>query len=418
MANLECKERESSSLRVPNQVDGNRTQSHSLLVASGMIFAGVWRTFTAKILIQLGFDSPYWLTYGMFLGMTACLVVLLPSIVAETILKSKLSNDLCRSKYASLPAHEPQDYESDATINTPDEPTPFWMGISWKALTALTLATLCGLTSTVLNNMALLWLPAAVNDVLRSGSELAATALVMVCIHGQIVTPLGWLSIAISTIGLTLVSGGLFISTSGLDSNTLVGILVSVPRAATSACQNYLDQQLLQSFKLSAVAVVGLEGLIGNIFLLLAWPCIQYLGYEDVTSNMDRLVFAKSDELLLIYGAYLFTVSISNYFSVALVAASGALTKEIWRSLRPPLIWASSILIYYCGSHQLGEKWDSKEGYTRLLGILLVTVGIIGYTHQAGKLKLAATSTKSNHNRVEGILDASNCDGDVELSSK
>jgi hypothetical protein len=85
---------------------------------------------------------------------------------------------------------------------------------------------------------------------------------------------------------------------------------------------------LLQSFKLSAVAVVGLEGLIGNIILLLAWPCIQYLGYEDVTSNMDRLVFAKSDELLLIYGAYLFTVSISNYFSVALVAASGALTKE------------------------------------------------------------------------------------------
>jgi drug/metabolite transporter (DMT)-like permease len=398
--------------------EGNH-QYRPVCVTFSMILTGVCRTFTAKVLIQLGFDSPYLLTCGMSLGMFLCSFALLPTIVMDLLVKWKRSAETGRQKYSALRANETgQDCETDsASTSLPAAPISESLGISWRAVIGVVLSGLCDLSGTGLNFIALLWLPAAVNEVIRSGTELIATALIMVCFHGQIVTRLGWSSIATSSVGLMLVSGGLFLSTSELGPNAVIGILISIPRALISATQNYLDQQLVKSLNLTPIVVVGLEGLVGLCILLPLWPLVQHLGLEDVKFHANVL-FNGSHELLPVYGIFLLMVSISNYFNVSMVAVTDALTKEIWRAMRPPIIWVFSMIIFYCGSHQVGERWDSQEGYSRLLGILLVTAGIIGYTYQANKLKEALKTAVDEIPESAAVASTDgDIEGDVELSS-
>lgn len=414
-----------------------------------MLLTGVLRTFTAKILIQLGFDSSYVLNFGMSLGMFACLGVLLPEIALKFLRKESIpvllvtdpegnpligsgSGDVTFRKFENQPA----------PVKAIDQCT----SINFKTMIYIELSTLCDVTSSGLNFLALLWLPAAVNEVLRSGTEMITTALIMVVFRGQKVTPLGWISIVTLSIGLTLVSGGMFVHSSNssssssshqLDANAWIGMLISIPRAIVAAMQNYFDQQLVQTQKLAPTVVVGLEGFSGVIMMLLAWPVVQYSGITNINADVRQLFFSSDAALLLsVYIIFLFFVATSNYFSVSMVASVGALTKEIWRSLRPPILWVFSLMIYYSiqlyydftnktpmTAPAIGERWDTTEASIRLVGIALVTAGIIGYSYQANQLKeleaaaTAAIKSKAAELGVTGSaegIDESECG--VELT--
>jgi drug/metabolite transporter (DMT)-like permease len=356
------------------------------VLTASMVLTGVTRTFVAKILIQLGFNSPFLLTFGMFLGMFCCSLVLIPPLLTSQKLGRVGGKE--QVSYSQLSGMETQagsDEKSEVVGEKLDLLTQASQ-INIRTAMRIAVPAFCDIIGTGLNFTALLWLPAAINEVLRSGTEMIATALIVVLLNKQVVTRVGWLSIFISSVGLMFVSGGLFVSSGApMNSNALIGVIITIPRAVVSACQNYADQQLVQALKLAPVLVVAFEGFVGVVVCLFLWPVVQFAGFENVNATAYLLFVERSATYVPIYTVFLLATALSNYFNVSMVAATGALTKEIWRATRPPLIWIFSIAIFYSGGRVVGEQWDGREGYLRILGILFVTAGVVGYSYQANQ---------------------------------
>ena len=189
-----------------------------------MVVTGTARTFVAKTIMQMGLQSPFLLTFGMFLGMAVCVVVEAPRLIAHCRTRRAAATAPAASVVVSFDAGIEIPTRSDsgpsrsrrggaskggvastAATSVPPPVVVYWLPLS--VLWRVAIPAVLDLVGTALNFMALLWLPAAVNEVLRSGMELLATALIVALWRRRPMSCTRWAMLVVVTAGLVLVSG-------------------------------------------------------------------------------------------------------------------------------------------------------------------------------------------------------------------
>ena len=132
-----------------------------------------------------------------------------------------------------------------------------------------------------------------------------------------------------------------------LGGHAVLGLLLALPRTLVAAGQNLADEYLVQDMKLAPAMLVGYEGMVGCLLCVVVAPVVVAAGAEDVLSSC-RSVLA-SPTVAALAATFVVLVSASNYYNVLLVQQTSAVTKEVWRSLRPTLLWLFSLLLFYIG---------------------------------------------------------------------
>eukprot|EP00462_Mataza_sp_D1_P012165 CAMPEP_0175174534 /NCGR_PEP_ID=MMETSP0087-20121206/32690_1 /TAXON_ID=136419 /ORGANISM="Unknown Unknown, Strain D1" /LENGTH=134 /DNA_ID=CAMNT_0016466023 /DNA_START=439 /DNA_END=839 /DNA_ORIENTATION=- len=123
------------------------------------------------------------------------------------------------------------------------------------------------------------------------------------------------------------------------------------------------------------VLLVGLEGLISSVVLVLALVACKFCFPEMKTMHWEKLpsLISGSVVVQICIGAHAVLSLIKNIASSKVVSYTSALSRNIWKSTRPGLTWGVGLLVGV-------ELIDAPETVLlKLAGISLVIVGVATY---------------------------------------
>lgn len=130
--------------------------------------------------------------------------------------------------------------------------------------------------------------------------------------------------------------------------------------------------------------IYGIESLISTIFTLILGTILMLCHFLD--SNFDKIVpiFKKdlfnadnSASLIICILVFLVGMFLQNYLKMHVTKLSSAVTRKIMQSIQSCLVWIMSLVMYYLiANSKLGEKWQSEYSWLRLLGFIVVFLGI------------------------------------------
>jgi len=303
----------------------------------GMIVIGSCKRLAAKAIFNLGLKDPDFMTCSAFLSM---------SLV--------LSLHICR------PSHEflPNPSSGVKRINT--------LSVFFLAL----IPSLLNFIGVAINFYALMVLPASIVSIIHSGAEILSVALLRRFflkfeLHfGQ------WIASFLVTAGLfTVGSSHLYYSPVSLEASAAFGMALMILRTIVGAGKTTIEEILFQRYNTPVHLVVGFEGISSFTIAFAFWILKNPEGPWKVLSGF------QSFPILFAWLAFMAVVGTTETLSGCVTAYSSALTFCVYKSLRPFVLWALSLLEYYIISNALGEQW-SGESWFQLVGLVLVSAGI------------------------------------------
>ncbi|KAF4665041.1 hypothetical protein FOZ61_000265 [Perkinsus olseni] len=238
--------------------------------------------------------------------------------------------------------------------------------VKLKILLVVAIPALCELTGSSLQNIALVYIPASIFQILK-GSVLIFSALFRRIFLRKRFTDSNWVGLCICVFGLIPVAIAHVLSkrTPGRAGSADIALGLGLVLAAQfmRGAQFVVEEYLLKPpHTLPPLLMVGVEGFWGSLVMLsFALPLLQHVPGYDVggvlENTSDTLMMLRESSVLMSLAVGLFTAFFIYKLSAALVTAqSSAVHRSFLEVTRTLSVWVLSIIMYYTSSdHHLGE---------------------------------------------------------------
>ena len=229
-----------------------------------------------------------------------------------------------------------------------------------------------------LQNIALLLLPASIQQMLRSGVMIFVVIFTIFYLKKKVFRH-QLLGVAIITLGFTLVGSASFFKANGTKSinlfNTFIGLAIILISLIFSGFQFTYQELMIDRYEFDLKRLVGLESIFGFVTLTVLLFITSKINCPDASVCLDSLDDPSQAIKLLGHKPMLLFLSICIAFSVMLFNLSGVwLTKKvssvyriIMDSIRTVLIW---IILLLLGLESFNPKSFAFQGPGFLLLIL------------------------------------------------
>ena len=126
--------------------------------------------------------------------------------------------------------------------------------------------------------------------------------------------------------------------------------------------------------------MLGIEGFYGLVVgtIIYATFAEQLAPIEDIDSTLSTLRANAGLRWWLVRLPSTFLVM--GLFNIKATERTSAMTRNVWKTLRPVAVWAVALAVFYVGDDPaLGEEWHVPESFAILFGFIVMSAGIIAY---------------------------------------
>eukprot|EP00484_Ammonia_sp_Unknown_P001754 CAMPEP_0197022146 /NCGR_PEP_ID=MMETSP1384-20130603/3049_1 /TAXON_ID=29189 /ORGANISM="Ammonia sp." /LENGTH=435 /DNA_ID=CAMNT_0042450121 /DNA_START=180 /DNA_END=1487 /DNA_ORIENTATION=- len=245
--------------------------------------------------------------------------------------------------------------------------------------------------------LALMFVPAAILDITKNGSQLLFLALIRRFYRKKIITTLQWIGFCIVFAGLIIISTEdllhAFTKSAWEVKTNIVGIVILIASGLIGAIRNTAEEVLMQrddpAQSLDSDCLVGMQAIIAFLYMILIGVVLVFTVYFpfDKTSNQiiaQDWTSAKVTDVLLIVLCVTFVLFMASKYgrdvgSMRIAGMTSSLTRKFIQQLYPIGTWILSTTVYYAYSSMYGEEWDHQHSSIRAVGFLFVIVGTYLY---------------------------------------
>lgn len=337
------------------------------MVASKMMLSVKSKDLSGNI---TKFSKAIYQSLIMFIAMSICYpIYLISNAVQKSMKKRKRSNSgTMDSEY--LTPEEKKEKRNQAI----------------KGHCLIGIPAFCDLFATTLMTTGLMFIDVSVMQMLR-GSMVIFSALLTIFYRKRKLRGFEWLGVGLCCASMVFVGLSSILGSTNKEGEKwelqLLGCLLVVGSQVVQAMQIVIEEVLLADVKLEPLVVVGMEGVWGTVLCVACFvPLFFFLPgkdnghYEDTYDTFYKLVRSE----MLIYTTIVYFVSILflNYGGMIVTSELTAVHRTIFEALRTLFIWIVSLIIFYGGWSDYGEKWTNWS-YMQLGGFLLLVTSMLLY---------------------------------------
>jgi len=255
-------------------------------------------------------------------------------------------------------------------------------------LRTVAIPAMCDMFATVLQNIALLFLPPSVWQMTR-GSILLFTALFSIFYrHHKLHIP-DWLGVITTIGGITLVGVAAIVTDKTPKSSPgkmIMSMCLIVIAQGLQAFQTIIEEELLHDVDATENEIVSFEGLWGLFFSsFIMMPIAMIMPpnagegiYEDSIESF--IMISNSYAIFFLVVGYMAAILIYNLTGMMVTSFSSAILRNIYEALRSAAVWLLSVIVYYISpSSGGGEKLTWPGSLLQLLGFCISILGSFIY---------------------------------------
>jgi drug/metabolite transporter (DMT)-like permease len=353
------------------------------LAVVGLITFGTLTSLAAKAVYELDgttrrgehvlFQKPWAMTSVMFLGMSLCL-----PLAYWQQWKAKKLREAGRISEPLLG----EDVNKAAANNTHSEA---------REIMLLAIPTAFDLVATVLMNIGLLSVTASVYQMMR-GAEMLFAALFSVVFLHRTLNKYHFGGIACCVAGICCVGAASLLAGQGSATHPisqwqmLGGMALIILSQAVQAAQITFEDFFLTSMDISALKIVGFEGLWGSLAMFLVMlPVVQHLpGAEGTGIHENSLdtwhMITHSRVIMTVLLVDMLALLMYNVSGMCVTGHLGAVFRTVLETTRTLFVWLVDLLLFYTplGFGKLGESW-SRFSLIQAVGFCILVCGTLIY---------------------------------------
>lgn len=353
------------------------------LAVLGLITFGTLTSLAAKAVYELDgtnrhgqhqlFQKPWAMTSVMFLGMSLCL-----PLAYWQQWKAKKLREAGRLDEPLLGA----DVDKAAGEGTHSEA---------REICLLAIPTAFDLVATVLMNIGLLSVTASVYQMMR-GAEMLFAALFSVVFLHRTLNKYHFGGIACCVCGICCVGAASLLTGEGSATHPisqwqmLGGMALIILSQAVQAAQITFEDFFLSSMDISALKIVGFEGLWGTLAMFLVLlPIVQHLPgaegsgiHENSLDTWHMITHSKVIAAVLLVD--MLALLMYNVSGMCVTGHLGAVFRTVLETTRTLFVWLVDLLLFYTplGFGKLGESW-SRFSLIQAVGFCILVSGTLIY---------------------------------------
>ena len=224
----------------------------------------------------------------------------------------------------------------------------------WGLFRIVSIPALCDLFATVLQNIALLYLPPSVWQMTR-GSILLFTALFAIFYRHKKLKAADWIGVITTIVGICIV--GLSAVFNGKKSDTSIPMMIFsmilvIIAQGLQAFQTIVEEELLHDVDATENEIVSFEGLWGLFFSTFITLPIANIMPEDAGEGLFEhsyetfLMIKNSTPIILIIIVYMIAILGYNLTGMMVTSFSTAIHRNIYEALRSAAVWLLSVIVY------------------------------------------------------------------------
>ena len=346
----------------------------------GLLVFGSLNTLTTKIqfeMVSVGIDGeskhfqkPWFGTLTMFLGM--CIVLVIHFI-----------NVAMRAKKVD----EKRIHLLETGNSAPVESVPSF----WMAAKLISIPAILDLVATGLCFIGLLTVPASVSQLMRA-SMIIFSAILSVTFLKRKLLGYHWFGVFLCTLAIALVGyANMMAATTDSgpvdahrpsQSMVLFGMALIVLGQIVQASQVVFEEKLLRGYSIEPFHIVGMEGCVGTIaMILIVFPILYLVPGNDAGNTAENLVdtyamLQNSKSLQYLVLLYVFSVFTYNMSGMLVTYALSAVHRTMLEASRTAVIWIIDLVIHYwiAPSSSYGEVW-TVWSWLQLAGFGVLILG-------------------------------------------
>ena len=340
------------------------------------------------------FIKPLFFNWGMFLGMSFCLVIYF-------------------MQYHVLPF-----FQRSRSEEKKDEKK----SMSLKGYLLMLIPAFCDFLATYLMNFGLIWVSSSIFQMMR-GVIIVFTALFTVFYRKQKLFMYEITGVCIIVVSLVIVGLAAFcpgyqeVEESSLEGNgdvvssamlyTIIGLVLIIVAQLLQSFQNIIEEQALHDISAPVTFVVGLEGIYGLIICSVLMPIMgmDWVPGDLYEDSYDTFVMLVNSPVLIVETVlYIVSVFLFNVAGMMATDYVNAMARNVMEPLRMITTWIVSVFLYYVVDPSIGEKVGLFT-ILEIIGFIALTFGFLLYTkvikipkvfNYEGKQKLSSSGSDSN----------------------
>ena len=236
---------------------------------------------------------------------------------------------------------------------------------------------------TVSRYLALVFLPAAMVTILKSGLQLVFLSIVRWC-RGKHLGKFQWIGLLVMVIGLSVVSLHTFLENALTNTtytvlDTVYGVSIMMFVGICGAIRNTFEEILLKDLKFNAFFIVGIESIV-SLFLALVMGGIAFL-ITGISIGEASYAFTNTlrqhPAVIVCVCLFMTVVFTKDTMQMKVTFMSSAMTRKLFQQLYPLFTFTFSLVLYLI-TRKYGENWDPYT-YVELMGFAVVLYG--GYLY-------------------------------------
>ena len=265
----------------------------------------------------------------------------------------------------------------------------------WGLFRVISIPALLDLVSTVMQNVALLYLPPSVWQMTR-GSILLFTALFSIFYRKKKLQCVDWLGVIITIVGICIVGlSTVFGKSNDSDSSSttnnsstlmqIVSMILIIAAQGLQSFQTILEEELLHDIDATENEIITYEGLWGLFMTtFIALPIANILpedaGEGIFEQSVETLVMIKNSlPLIIALCIYCFSILYYNLAGMQVTCFSSAIHRNIYEALRSAAVWILSVIIRYVAPSSGAGESLSWMSLVELLGFSISILGSFIY---------------------------------------
>jgi hypothetical protein len=234
------------------------------------------------------------------------------------------------------------------------------------------------LLDVVFRNLSILYLPAVVAEMLVGGTKLILSMVIARIVRKMPIARQKWCGAGIMVAGLVLVACSDLVSDNESSESFGLGVLFVMLKIIMGVSKDMVQELFIQEGDYSATLLLGMEGVYG---LLMAVPLYFLLGpvagYDPVEAfrgiGESSLSLGYTFGLLLIF-------FVTGMYSILSMAATSAMTNNMWKNFRGFVVWIAALIIFYAsGNEDLGQPFSIPGSFMILAGFPIMLSALYVY---------------------------------------
>mmetsp|Transcript_11487 Transcript_11487/g.12795 ORF Transcript_11487/g.12795 Transcript_11487/m.12795 type:complete len:410 (-) Transcript_11487:28-1257(-) len=392
---------------------------HTWSILFGMIITGSVRSVAVKLAYQSGFRAPLTVTLLYLAGQT---LSLLAYVAQKRIVHFLADYNALETISDRHPQTERTDVEemsaqrifygnqetskgSSHGLSAQSEKRIQWIHfVPWYAKPAI--PALFNLLNSALRWTSLIYIDASVAEMLISGLELTLSVVAARIFRFRRIGIARWLGVLLVAFGIIIIE----ISNRskhqkgeesdddevycGGKQDAVIGVVLIILQSILSVLQDTAEEIFMQGADFPPTLMLGMEGLYGFcIGLVIYFSVGDQLGrIEDTKSTYEFLRENKEKRWWIIGLPFLFLIT--GIYNIKATEVTSAMTRNVWKNFRTILVWVLALGIFYVGGNSdYGEAWYIPESFFILIGLIVMSAGIVVYYWYKKEPKDKSTET-------------------------